>query len=322
MKSSRPRPNDCSFSFYENRGIITYSLCKVDRKDGIVADTRKRVVVDKLMLKNKLLFLFCITFIMLSLFLICYIFFFRSITIDVTKNMKITYSGESGSASVEIVNEDHNMNQRIQEFLDTISYRVNPKTNLSNGTILTVQANYADEIAKKYNIQVINDTIDITVEGLAERYLSADQISGEFLTTLDHRCESYFERNMEMILQDDFTKLYISSVPKLKEKKRLYRVFMQSLNTENKDKIIDIYALTATGKINQAEDHEELVDGEETIYYIVTYDSINSSQKLKDEDVYGEKIIHGDLDLSDKEDLETILRNRYLLNYTFTIMSE
>lgn len=236
--------------------------------------------------------------------------------------MKITYTGESGSATVEITNEDHNMNQRIQEFLDTISYRVNPKTNLSNGTILTVQATYADEIAKKYNIKVINDTIDITVEGLAERYASADLIAEDFLTTLDHRCDSYFERNMNTILQEEFTNLYITSNPQLKEKKRLYRVFMQSINMENKDKIIDIYELTATGKINQAQDREDLVDGEDTIYYIITYDSINSSQLLREEDVYGEKIILGDLNPHNKEDLEMILRNKYVLSYTFTIMSE
>lgn len=286
-----------------------------------MADTRKKFVVDRLMLKNKLLFVFCITFIMLSLFLICYIFFFRSITIDVTKNMNIVYTGESGSASVTITNEDHNMNQRIQEFLDTISYRVNPKNNLSNGTILTVQATYAEEIAQKYHIQVINDTIEITVDGLAERYENIDQIPSEFLTTLDHRCDSYFERNMEMILQEEFTNLYITSNPQLKEKERLYRVFMQSVNPEVKDKIIDIYVLTASGKINQATDKEDLVDGEDTIYYIITYDNINSSQKLRDEDVYGEKIIHMGLDLTKKEDLETILRNKYLLNYTFTIMN-
>lgn len=286
-----------------------------------MADTRKKFVVDRLMLKNKLLFVFCITFIMLSLFLICYIFFFRSITIDVTKNMNIVYTGESGSASVTITNEDHNMNQRIQEFLDTISYRVNPKNNLSNGTILTVQATYAEEIAQKYHIQVINDTIEITVDGLAERYENIDQIPSEFLTTLDHRCDSYFERNMETILQEEFTNLYITSNPQLKEKERLYRVFMQSVNPEVKDKIIDIYVLTASGKINQATDKEDLVDGEDTIYYIITYDNINSSQKLRDEDVYGEKIIHMGLDLTKKEDLETILRNKYLLNYTFTIMN-
>lgn len=286
-----------------------------------MADTRKKFVVDRLMLKNKLLFVFCITFIMLSLFLICYIFFFRSITIDVTKNMNIVYTGESGSASVTITNEDHNMNQRIQEFLDTISYRVNPKNNLSNGTILTVQATYAEDIAQKYHIQVINDTIEITVDGLAERYGNIDQIPSEFLTTLDHRCDSYYERNIETILQEEFTNLYITSNPQLKEKKRLYRVFMQSVNPEVKDKIIDIYVLTASGKINQATEKEDLVDGEDTIYYIITYDNINSSQKLRDEDVYGEKIIHMGLDLTQKEDLETILRNKYLLNYTFTIMN-
>ena len=78
----------------------------------------------QLLIKNKCLFFCCILFIMLSLFMTCYLFFFRTITIDVTKHAEIVYNGESGSATVTASNGAMNLNQRTQEFLDSIQFSI------------------------------------------------------------------------------------------------------------------------------------------------------------------------------------------------------
>lgn len=253
---------------------------------------------------------------MLSLFLVCYLFFFRSITIDATKDLDITYEGESGSATIYVRNTSKNLNQRTQEFLNSISYQVTPKTNLSNGTIVQLNATFDETLANKYHIEVINETKEITVEGLAERFNSPDEINEDFRKALDAQAENYFKRSMDTILKEDFTDFYVTSNTQLVGKERTYRVLLQALNKENKDKIVDIYKITAKGMVNQASDHEDLVEKELTIYYLVTYDHINTKMVLKDENIYGEKLITTKIE--SLEDLETALRQKYLLSYTFT----
>lgn len=282
-------------------------------------ESKTQQTARKLVMKNKLLFICCMLFIMLSLFMVCYLFFFRTITMDITKNIDIIYTGESGTASVEVKNMDTNMNQRTQEFLDSITYLVAPKSNLSNGTIITIQATYSKELAQKYNIEVMNKTRDITVEGLAQRYEDATAISDSFYQTIDSRSESYFERNISTIIKEDFHQFYVTSNTQYKDKERIHRLFLQAVNAQNKDKIIDVYKINATGKVNQATDKEDLIDKEEFIYYVVTYDNINNSENLKDEDVYGERLLT-DQDVSDVEVLLDVLQAKYVLNYQMSIV--
>ena len=272
----------------------------------------------KLLEKNKLLFLFCILFIMTSLFLTCYVFFFRTITIDVTKHMDIVYNGESGDATVNVSNNAYNLNQRTQEFLDSITYQVTPKSKLTNGTKIKIVANYDQSLMNKYHIQVINETKEIIVEGLEERFQDATAIDTEFQKTLDVYARRYFEKNQEGILKHDFTDFYIGSHREMVKNERLYRVFLKADTHDNKDKIVDIYKLTAKGMVNTATTKEELTEQEADLYYMITFDNINSSRKLKEENVFGEKILG--IEVTDQESLTQALHQKYLLSYQFLIV--
>ena len=273
---------------------------------------------NQLLIKNKCLFFCCILFILLSLFMTCYLFFFRTITIDVTKHMEVIYSGESGSASVTVTNNAVNLNQRTQEFLDSITYQVTPTNHLANGTVIQIQAQYDKSLAKRYHIQVINETKEITVEGLAERYAQAGDINARYLNKLDQYAGRYFKRNEKTILEDDFTEFYAGTDRSYIGHTRKYRVFLQALNRENKYKIVDVYCLKAKGVVNTAVDHEALEEKEAEIYYMLTYDDMNSAEKLKDENVYGEKIIG--ITVTTQEDLIQVLHQKFLLSYQITIM--
>ncbi len=272
----------------------------------------------KLLEKNKLLFLFCILFIMTSLFLTCYVFFFRTITIDVTKHMDIVYSGESGDATVTVSNNAYNLNQRTQEFLDSITYQVSPKSKLTNGTKIKIVANYDQSLMNKYHIQVINETKEIIVEGLEERFQDATAIDTEFQKTLDVYARRYFEKNQEGILKHDFTDFYSGSHREMVKNERLYRVLLKADTHDNKDKIVDIYKLTAKGMVNTATTKEELTEQEADLYYMITFDNINSSRKLKEENVFGEKILG--IEVTDQESLTQALHQKYLLSYQFLIV--
>lgn len=272
----------------------------------------------KLLLKNKLLFLCCILFIMSSLFLTCYLFFFRTITIDVTKNAQIAYEGESGFASVSAVNLDHNLNQRTQEFLNSITYQVSPRNQLSNGSIITITAQYDEALAAKYHIRVINETKEITVSGLVERFNDHSEMDEEFLGILDANAQSYFDKHMSDIMEEDFTQFYAGSERSVLGYERRYRVFLQALDRSNKDKIVDVYEIYGKGMVNRAADREDLEEQTSSIYYMVTYDDINTAKKIRDENVFGEKVLG--IEVNDTESLTQLLHLKFLLSYHFTVM--
>lgn len=272
----------------------------------------------QMLIKNKCLFFCCMLFIMLSLFMTCYLFFFRTITIDVTKHAEVTYSGESGLATVTVKNNAVNLNQRTQEFLDSITYQVTPKNNIANGTIIQIQAQYDEILAKQYHIEVINEIKEVKVEGLAERFQDAQSIDQNYLKAMDQYADRYFTKNEKTILADDFSEFYAGSEREYIGKTRKYRVFLQALSRENKDKIVDIYCLRAKGMVNTATDHEELVEKETEIYFMMTFDDINSAKQLRDEDVFGEKIIG--ITVSSQDDLIQVLHQKYLLSYRISIM--
>lgn len=272
----------------------------------------------QLLIKNKCLFFCCILFIMLSLFMTCYLFFFRTITIDVTKHAEIVYNGESGSATVTASNGAMNLNQRTQEFLDSITYQITPKNNIANGTIIQIQAQYDENLAKQYHIEVINETREIEVKGLAERYADVEQIDQDYLKKMDQYADRYFKNNEKAILEDDFTEFYAGSEREYIGKTRKFRVFLQALNRENKDKIVDVYCLRAKGMINPATDHEALEEKEIEIYYMLTFDDINSAKQLREENVFGEKIIG--IAVNTQDDLVQVLHQKYLLSYRISLM--
>lgn len=272
----------------------------------------------QMLIKNKCLFFFCMLFIMLSLFVTCYLFFFRTITIDVTKHAEIVYSGESGSATVTVNNKAMNLNQRTQEFLNSITYQVTPKNNLANGTIIQIQAKYDENLAKQYHIEVINDTKEVKVEGLAERYADAQSIDHDYLAAMDQYAERYFAKNEKTILTEDFSEFYTGTQREYLGKAKKYRVFLQALSRENKDKIVDIYCLKAKGTVNTAVDHEALEEKEVEIDYMITYDDINTDKQLQDENVFGEKITA--FTVTSREDLLQLLHQKFLLSYRISIL--
>lgn len=273
---------------------------------------------ERLLLKNKLLFVCSILFIMSSLFLTCYLFFFRTITIDVTKHAQISYTGESGFASVSAVNADYNLNQRTQEFLNSITYQVSPNEHLENGMSITIRAKYDEGLAAKYHIRVINETKEILVSGLVERFAKPGDIDADFLNKLDETAKAYLKRNQDMILQTDFTQFQAGTERSYIGSDRKYRIFLKALDLSNKDKIVDVYMLYANGILTDGKDTATQTQEPVGIYYLMTYDDINQGRIMKDESVFGEGL--AGLTFQSQTELIQWLHDRYGLSYQFMIM--
>ena len=75
----------------------------------------------------------CLLSMICILVLIAYFFFLRNVEIDIMANAQYTYVGENGNASVTVSAKQGDLNQRTQDFLNSVQYEVSPNTDLSNG---------------------------------------------------------------------------------------------------------------------------------------------------------------------------------------------
>ncbi|MEG2543488.1 MAG: hypothetical protein RR986_02195 [Longicatena sp.] len=272
--------------------------------------------------KSKSTTVFSMVAIIFSLYFIFYILFLRSNLVDVTKDATISYRGESEYASVKVSNVKKNYNQRTQEFMDSVTYKVSPNTNLKNGDTITISASYDKNVAHSYHISPTNVTRQVKVEKLPIRFASANDIPKELITSVNKRGKAYLEKNIQSILNEDFTSFYIKAKPKLLDTKLVYRTFLDSKNGNTKDKIIDVFTLKAKGEVNTASLGEKLEVKEETIFYIITYNEINTSLSIMDENVYGEKLINAsNSDISKVDNFKAYMEAKYGSGYILTYMN-
>lgn len=261
--------------------------------------------------------------ILLSLYATCYMLFFRTTDVDVTENITLTYHGESESAFVEVINDKANYNQRIQEFIDSIQYSVDPSTNLKNGDSIMVSADYDDELANRYHIQPIHTEREIIVKDLPERLNDSKQLTSDFVTMLTKRSESYLKKHIDQILNEDFTVFYLNAEPKLVETRNVYRLFLDAKDNTQKDKVVDIYTIKAKGDVNTSVDGLQLEEKESLIYYMITYNEINTSLTVTNETIYGEKVMLSEgVDLLNTEAFQAYLTSKYHDKYVITILNQ
>ena len=86
-----------------------------------------------------------------------------------TKHIILQYSGENGSASLRVRSEEISVNQRLQDFYDSLEFAVTPNEGLSNGDEITISAKYDNELAQQYHLEPINLTRTVTVKGLPDQ---------------------------------------------------------------------------------------------------------------------------------------------------------
>ena len=272
-------------------------------------------------MKSKMISALCLALIILSLYTTCYLLFFRTTGVDITKDIEILYHGEDGSGVVDVRNKNLNYNQRIQEFMDTVEYKASPNKNLKNGDKITISATYDETLASRYHIDAINTKKEITVAGLPVRYENVKQIPQTLLDDVKENSKKYLEKNMPSILSDDFTAFYFTSEPELENYRFMYRVFLNAKDDESKDKILDIYSITAKGEVNVSSKEEKLETKDETIYYMITYNEINTSLRILDENVYGEKLIISESnDLTKETQFTSFMESKYKSAYEVQIM--
>lgn len=228
-------------------------------------------------IKDKVIYFVSIITMGTILISMAYFFFLRTVEVDITKNIRVHYTGENGMASVEVEMDKDDLNQRMQEFLDTVTFEVLPNHDLSNGEVITINASYDEELAQRYHYQVINTTREVTVEGLQDRYASLDQMDPAYLEDVLQAGQDYVQDHAAEIFElnanaDD-------SQGTLEQVQVVYAAFLKSGTSDTTDRIIQICQLDFI----QEEKHV-------TLYYLVCVPEINDGQEIQTQDIFGERV--------------------------------
>ena len=227
--------------------------------------------MDKQKIENKIIYFIGLLSMIFILVLIAYFFFMRWVEIDIMANAQYTYTGENGTASVSVSVKQGDLNQRVQEFLNSVRYEVSPNTDLSNGDTIHVVATYDEALANQYHYKPKSTQTDVVVQGLANRYSSLQDIPKSLQKEGREQAIDYVKKNADAIYSLDGKK---EKTPTLDRIKIVYFAYLKSNQKNNGDRFAYIVSMKYASQ---------------TLYYMVCIPNINDSNTIDTQNIYGEK---------------------------------
>lgn len=225
--------------------------------------------------KSKIFYFVSLTSMCFLLILIAYIFFLREVDVDVMANVQFIYSGENGGASLKVINQTTDINQRTQEFMDSVIYEVSPSTQLSNGDIVHVKATYDANIAQQYNFHPVHQEEDFVVDGLNNRYETLEEMDPDYIKTMQTDIKKYIKKHKDAIYALDPE---VKGKALLTSQEEVYSAFLKSKSMSVSDRFLQVWKL----------EYEQ--EGNITpVIYIVCVPDINDGNVVSTKDIFGER---------------------------------
>lgn len=227
--------------------------------------------MDKQKVENKFIYFISLLGMVTILVLIAYFFFLRNVEVDIMDNAQYTYVGENGNASVVVSVKQGELNQRMQDFLNSVKYEVSPSSDLSNGDTIHVTATYDEALANQYHYKPKSVEANVVVEGLANRYLSLKDIPKTLIKDGENAALDYVKDNQDEIYELDGKE---EKTPSLDKMKIVYSAYLKSNQKKNSDRFVYIVSMNYSSEI---------------LYYMVCIPNINDSNEIDTHNIYGEK---------------------------------
>ena len=227
--------------------------------------------MDKQKVENKFIYFISLLGMVMILVLIAYFFFLRNVEVDIMDNAQYTYVGENGNASVVVSAKQGELNQRMQDFLNSVKYEVSPSSDLSNGDTIHVTATYDEALANQYHYKPKSIEANVVVEGLANRYLALQDIPKTLIQDGRNVALDYVKENQDAIYKLDGKE---EKTPSLDKMKIVYSAYLKSNQKKNSDRFVYIVQMTYDSEV---------------LYYMVCIPNINDSNEIDTHNIYGEK---------------------------------
>ena len=101
--------------------------------------------------------------------------------ISLTDNLKYRFVGVNGLGSLEIISNDHPLQDLFPTFMNSLSYEVNDNGSLKNGQTVALTVQYDTQTAQDLSLDVISSVVKVDVSGLREFYSEASLIPSKII---------------------------------------------------------------------------------------------------------------------------------------------
>jgi hypothetical protein len=234
--------------------------------------------------KTKLIYFAFLLSVCSGLVALAYFAFLQDVKVDILAGLRLEYTGENGYASVKAVNDAADLNQRLQTFLETIEYDVDPDQDLSNGDVLTITSTWDQEMAAEYHFIPVNTKGEAVVEGLPLRYETLEEIPEDYIKKAQ-------EKALDHVSDADSVKL-------------LAGAFLHS-GTDASDRLVWLV--------------EEVREGR-TIYELVCLPDVNTSQTIDPASIYAERAYFNEEEMA-QSDWAAYLNRIFAPAYSISLFS-
>lgn len=183
-------------------------------------------------------------------------------SIDLTKDIKIIYSGQNGRGVIEEIQNpiDTAGNRELEKFVETFDYSAFPRKSLSNGDTISVEVVYDNNMAKKLKLNCKNPIRDFKVKGLVD---------------LSTAKEGENDQGMDVTIVDgvEIPKAWKLSDQEIAEYVEMVKGAEENAKPKEEEPLEDVW-MQGTGR--------EKLDDKEFSNYSMAYNyGINSSQEFK-----------------------------------------
>lgn len=261
-------------------------------------------------IKNKVI---CVGFlfgIILLLYFLCYSLIIGEKKVNVMDSLNITFVGENHEGKAVIQTEQEYFDQRINEFIASISYQVEPSENLSNGDKVLVSATWNEDLAKRYHLELEVPSTEIEVTGLSVPYEHGDELPSSFIQSIEEQSLAYMKDNATTIIENGFQQFHKNTEITLSSIEPCYQVFLTP-KEDDKNRFITFYQVKAKGQVNTSDTGISLDEQEAMIYYAVTVQGINTSNTVQKEDIFASRVIGDKQGEWTEEDFQKYIQETY-----------
>ena len=227
-------------------------------------------------------------FSILSLFLITGCMHKDPIELDPFEHIQIEYDGWNGQATASATTEiDYaGNNETVLKLIDSLTFRISPNKNLTNGNKIDVKVRYTQELCDLANVEFAEEEKEYTVSGLIDRNqkvvykdkIVTDDDGEEHQQTEEYKVINGVEIPSSWNLSEAEERKYIEYVKGLEDDTEKEETGVKSNWTQGESEKV-------THRKDSSFYNEDYLDNAVTCYQEVYKYGIESSQKFKIEPI-------------------------------------
>ena len=147
-------------------------------------------------LKYTLIMIIALIFTIVPTSIMTYQKYYENEEVLLTENLKYQFVGVNGSGSIQVISNDHRLQNIFPSFINTLSYEVVNNGKLSNGEQVAITVAYDVDLAKELHLDIVDAVETTEVTGLREFYTNYASIPSKIVEEAYSLSDQYIHQKL------------------------------------------------------------------------------------------------------------------------------